>query len=67
MIDQQFNSVPIDEITFLDLPKMELEQKLYRREEYELKEAERRRIEEEEIDLKALMSRLKMQKPGDSP
>jgi hypothetical protein len=44
---------------------MELEQKLYRREEYELKEAERRRIEEEEIDLKALMSRLKMQKPGD--
>ncbi|TNV85236.1 hypothetical protein FGO68_gene14542 [Halteria grandinella] len=30
-----------------------------------MKETERKRIEEEEIDLKALMQRLKLQKPGD--
>lgn len=40
-------------------------ERLRRREEFEAKEAERKRIEEEEIDFKVLMQKLKMGKPGD--
>lgn len=60
-----FNSLTLEDMALANSRKLELEQRHGRREEFEHKEIERKRVEEEEIDLKALMQRLKLQKPSD--